>query len=43
MEGIKDEEKGVKGNQKDSKEKSIFEIEEIQIEEMVIDGIYGVY
>jgi mycofactocin precursor len=43
MEGIEDEEKGVKGGQKDSKEKSTFEIEEIQIEEMAIDGICGVY
>ena len=42
MEGIGEDEKGVKGGQKE-KEEDIFKTEEIMIEEMAIDGICGVY
>lgn len=37
------DEKELKESQNDEKDQEIFETEEIQIEEMAIDGICGVY
>ena len=43
MEGTEDKETVVKGNQKDNEQDSVFETQEIIVEEMAIDGICGVY
>lgn len=40
---MKEKEKELKESQKEKKDQDIFEMEEIKIEEMAIDGICGVY
>ena len=40
---MKEEEKEVKEAQSENKDQDVFEMEEIKIEEMSIDGICGVY
>ena len=40
---MKEKEMEVKGFQGEEKDQDVFEIEEITIEEMAIDGICGVY
>lgn len=40
---MKEEEKKAKKSQTEKKDRDIFEMEEIKIEEMAIDGICGVY
>ena len=40
---MKEKEKELKGFQGEGKDQDVFEIEEITIEEMAIDGICGVY
>ena len=40
---MKEKEKELEGFQGEGKDQNVFEIEEITIEEMAIDGICGVY
>lgn len=40
---MKEKENELEESQNDSKDGDVFEIEEIRIEEMAIDGICGVY
>ena len=40
---MEEKERNQKDAQNDSKDKDIFKVEEIKIEEMAIDGICGVY
>jgi mycofactocin precursor len=40
---MKEEDKAVKESKKEKREEDIFDMEEIKIEEMAIDGICGVY
>jgi hypothetical protein len=40
---MEDKKENVNNSQKDNKEEDVFETAEIKIEEMAIDGIWGVY